>query len=76
MVTKEKILKKADPNRNAGLTGTRKNYDRWLDEWLSFRKMRVKESTYIRTEKNPGNRQQGQPAAKGTADGSAGGLFL
>ncbi len=48
MVTKEKILKKADPNQNTGLTGTRKNYDRWLDEWLSFRKMRVKESTYIR----------------------------
>lgn len=48
MPTKEKIPETASSKREARLPDTPKTYDSWLDEWLAFRKMRVKESTYIR----------------------------
>lgn len=47
METKEKEPVKTNQNQADDLTELGKRYDSWLDEWLSFRRIRVKESTYI-----------------------------
>ena len=48
MLTKEKASLEISQNLEDRTPYVEKNYDTWLDEWLSFRKMRVKESSYIR----------------------------
>ena len=44
----EAVLWKKEGSRNESLVNVKKNYDDWLNDWLDFRKARVKESTYIR----------------------------
>lgn len=44
----EKVFQKKVGKEGKNLADIRKNYGDWLDEWLDFRRVRVKESTYIR----------------------------
>ena len=44
----EEVFRKKEGNRRGGGADAQKTYGEWLDEWLEFRRVRVKESTYIR----------------------------
>lgn len=44
----ETVSWRKDGSRREHLADTERSYGNWLDEWLDFRRARVKESTYIR----------------------------